>query len=231
MIKAGSSRVSSRAGRWFVNLFIMLIVNVEGSAQSVYSNPDSLVKAIEGNISQAKGKKAPELKFTNIDTIARQHLTDYLGKTVLLKFWYKGCRGCEEDMRVVSKLQDEYADHGLVVIYVDCNGSIEDAARYFDARKADGNPFQGVKVLVDRDSLMAPYQGIFAPMTIVIDRDGIIRDGWLKPANYDKFESSILPFVPKAPVKWNRIIAITLVMVVLLPFFIYRVRHWNVVKQ
>jgi|ERR1051326_10797 peroxiredoxin len=217
--------------RYLAALFIMMSYSVECRAQDFpYSNPDSLIKSIEGNILRAKGKKAPRLEFTNIETNAQQYLTDCLGKTALLKFWYRGRRGCEEDMHVVSKLQDDYDEQGLVVIYIDCEGTLDDANRFFDARMADGNPFHGVKGLVDRDSLVAPFEGIVAPMTLVIDRAGIIRDGWVGTAKYERFESSILPFVPKAPVKWQRIMLVILLLIVAWMLFMYRARLRNLLK-
>lgn len=203
---------------------VLMSFSVRCMAQEfISSNINSLVRSIEENIDQAKGKKAPALEFTNIETNVHQHLTDYLGRTLLLKFGFRGCKGCEEDMRVVSKLQDDYDDRGFVAIYI-CVGSMEDANRYFDARMLDGNPIHGVKVLVDRDSLLPPFQAFVAPMTIVVDRGGVIRGGWLKPANYEKFESSVLPFLPQAPVKWQRAVILVLVTTGLLMLFINRVR-------
>jgi thiol-disulfide isomerase/thioredoxin len=232
MMEAETGDKIHSMSRYLVALFIMMSYSVECRAQFIFpSNPDSLPRVIEANIVHAKGTKAPELGFTNIETNKRQHLTDYLGKTLVLKFWYRGCKGCEEDVHVVSKLQDDYADQGLVVIYVDCLGSMDEASRYFEARRLDGNPINGVKILVDSDSLIAPFQGHAAPMTIVVDRGGVIQDGWMGPAKYERFESSVLPFVPKAPVKWQRVSILILVIVVLLPYFIYRLRHRNIVKQ
>jgi hypothetical protein len=134
-------------------------------------------------------------------------------------------------MRVVSKLQDDYVDQRLVVIYVDGRDKKEEEARYFDARRLDGNPFNGVKALANSDSLITPFQCDVAPMTIVIDSSGTIRDGWLKHASYEKFESSILPLVPKAPVKLERVVLISLAIVVLLLYFTYKSRHRGVVKR
>src|SRR6267143_2740918 len=220
-----------RIVRPLVGLLVIMSISGECRAQEMfYSNPDSLIKSIEENILRAKGKKAPNLEFTNVETNAHQNLTDYLGKTVLIKFGYRGCRGCEEDMRVVSKLQDDYTDQGLVAIYI-CGGSAEDANRYFDARMEDGNPIHGVKALIDRDSLIAPYQGIVAPMTIVVDSMGVIRDGWLKPAKYEKFESSVVPFLAQAPVKWQRLVIYVLVAVVVLMFTINLVRRRSLMKR
>src|SRR6266478_2095480 len=96
--------------RYLVALFIMMSYSIECRAQKFMpENIDSLVKSIEGSISIAKGQQAPAMEFMNIEIDKLQNLHDYLGKTLLLKFWYRGCHSCVEDMHVVSKLQDDYA--------------------------------------------------------------------------------------------------------------------------
>jgi peroxiredoxin len=163
-----------------------------------YSDINETVKNVEENISKTIGSKAPNLKFVNIETKTTQSLTDYLGKTILLKFWNRGCKPCEVEMHDISQLQKDYSERGLVVIYV-CNLTAEDADRFFEARKMDGNTIEGIKAAVDDDSLIPPYQCLVAPMSIIIDPQGYIRNSWLKQSSYQKFEESILPFLTKAP--------------------------------
>ncbi len=158
---------------------------------------------------------------------------DYLGKTVLLKFWYRGCKPCEAEMHDVSQLQKDYLDRGLVVIYV-CNLSVEDAARYFEARKMDGNTIEGIKTTVGEDSLIPPYQCFVGPMSIIIDPQGYIRNGWLKQASYQKFEECILPFLPKVQNNWTPgiILAISgfiILIVVLLKKGFNYMKHNNMI--
>lgn len=191
-----------------VNLTILVILSpVVSFTQNtiptfIQSDINENVKNVEENISKAIGKRSPNLKFINLETKTTQSLADYLGKTVLLKFWGRGCKSCEVEMHDVNQLQKDYSDRGLVVIYV-CNLPVEDAARFFEARKMDGNTIEGIKATVDEDSLIPPYQCLVSPMSIIIDPQGYIRNGWLKQASYQKFEECVLPFLAKEQKNWT----------------------------
>jgi hypothetical protein len=67
----------------------------------------------------------------------------------------------------------------------------------------DGNTIVGIRATVDEDSLIPPYQCFASPMSIIIDPQGFIRNGWLKQASYQKFEECILPFLTIAPPNWT----------------------------
>ncbi len=191
-----------------VNLTILVILSpVVSFTQNtiptfIQSDINENVKNVEENISKAIGKRSPNLKFINLETKTTQSLADYLGKTVLRKFWGRGCKSCEVEMHDVNQLQKDYSDRGLVVIYV-CNLPVEDAARFFEARKMDGNTIEGIKATVDEDSLIPPYQCLVSPMSIIIDPQGYIRNGWLKQASYQKFEECVLPFLAKEQKNWT----------------------------
>jgi thiol-disulfide isomerase/thioredoxin len=52
-----------------------------------------------------------------------QRLGDYKGKIVVLNFWATWCEGCRQEMPLLAKMQEKYADKGLVVL----GGSVDDA--------------------------------------------------------------------------------------------------------
>ena len=60
---------------------------------------------------------APELSY--FDTTGRKRtLAELQGQVVLLNFWATWCTPCRREMPMLSKLQREHADEGLVVLYV-----------------------------------------------------------------------------------------------------------------
>ena len=63
------------------------------------------------------GKPAPELSYYD-DLGAKRELAELRGRVVLLNFWATWCAPCRHEMPMLSKLQREYADQGLVVLYV-----------------------------------------------------------------------------------------------------------------
>lgn len=194
------------------------------------SNIGEHAKNVEENISKAIGKRSPNLKFINLETKTTQSLTDYLGKTILLKFWYRGCKSCEVEMHDVSQLQKDYSDRGLVVIYV-CNLTADDANSFFEARKMDGNKIEGTKVTVDEDSLIPPYQCFVGPMSMIIDPKGYIRNGWLKQASYQKFEECVLPFLTKTQNNWTLGIILTVAGFIVLIVVFFIKKCFNYIKM
>ena len=60
---------------------------------------------------------APELSY--YDTEGRKRtLAELRGRVVLLNFWATWCAPCRKEMPMLSALQREHADDGLVVLYV-----------------------------------------------------------------------------------------------------------------
>jgi thiol-disulfide isomerase/thioredoxin len=113
---------------------------------------------------------APELSY--IDTAgAKRHLSELRGQVVLLNFWATWCTPCRREMPMLSKLQREHADDGLVVLYI----SLEEpeVLRPFLAV----HRFDGIQGRLDQ---AAPFYdaGKFYPLSYLIGRDGRVRERW-----------------------------------------------------
>jgi cytochrome c biogenesis protein CcmG/thiol:disulfide interchange protein DsbE len=113
---------------------------------------------------------APALSF--FDTSGqRRTLAELQGKVVLLNFWATWCVPCRREMPMLSKLQREHADEGLVVLYVSLEAP--DVLAPFLA----ANRFDGIHGRLE-NAAESYGAGKFYPLSYLISRDGRIAHRW-----------------------------------------------------
>ncbi|MDT5156212.1 MAG: hypothetical protein QOH51_569 [Acidobacteriota bacterium] len=135
-------------------------------------------------------QKAPSLSLRDI----RGHvvrLSDYKGKVVLLNFWATWCPPCRAEMPDLVKMQREYRSLGLQVIGITYPPETVRGVQRFTRQLRVNYPIalgtKETKSLFDESETL--------PLTIVIDREGNIRDrieGILLP---EEFEQKIKPLL------------------------------------
>jgi thiol-disulfide isomerase/thioredoxin len=113
---------------------------------------------------------APDLSFFDT-TGRRRELAEFRGKVVLINFWATWCGPCRLEMPMLSKLQAEHADAGLVVLYI----SLEEPRVLADFLR--DHHFDGVQ---GRLANAAPYYdaGKFYPLSYLVNRDGRVVQRW-----------------------------------------------------
>lgn len=118
-------------------------------------------------------------------------LTDYRGKVVLVNFWATWCPPCRAEIPDLIKLQHDFRSRGLQVIGVTYPPQKLAVVRRF-VRSAKVNYPVG---LGTKETKLLFTQSETLPMTIVIGKDGRIRDiieGILLP---EEFEQKIKPLL------------------------------------
>jgi peroxiredoxin len=137
-----------------------------------------------------EARKAPALALKDIRG-RTVRLSDYKGRVVLLNFWATWCPPCRAEMPDLVKMQRRHAKQGLQVVGVTYPPEKISRVRRFARRLGVNYPIAlGTK----------RTKGLFAqtdtlPLTIVIDREGQIRDtieGILLP---DEFEQKVRPLL------------------------------------
>jgi thiol-disulfide isomerase/thioredoxin len=135
-------------------------------------------------------RKAPSLTLKSIEGRGLR-LSDYKGKVVLLNFWATWCPPCRAEMPDLVKMQRDYAERGLQVIGVTYPPeTIREVRRFAGSLGVNYPVALGAKAT---RSLFAQTETL--PVTVVIDRDGNIRDtieGILLP---EEFEQKIKPLL------------------------------------
>ncbi|HWR97418.1 MAG TPA: TlpA disulfide reductase family protein [Candidatus Methanoperedens sp.] len=119
------------------------------------------------------GDTAPE--FVASDLAGKEHkLSAYAGKNVvLLNFWGIRCGACLEEMPYLDAIAKKYAAQGLVTLGVDTDGV--DAKTIVDTLKEVGVSVDYPLLTDEPFAITDVYTNFLVPLTIVIDRKGIIQ--------------------------------------------------------
>jgi len=141
-------------------------------------------------------KQAPA--FTLKDTTGKKiSLSDYKGKAVVLDFWATWCAPCKVEIPWLTKLHDQYASQGLVILGISEDDLDQDdkAALLKEKQEiADSATKLGINypVLFDDKEVSKPYGGIDAlPTTFYVDRNGKVVAATIGLVDRDEIEANI----------------------------------------
>ncbi len=118
-------------------------------------------------------------------------LSDFQGKPVILNFWATWCTACRAEIPALQRVFEERRDEGLEVIGVDWGEGRSGAARsYMDDLDAT------YTVAIDPSGDIGDaYRVRGLPLTLAIDRDGVVREvvsGELTYRAFDRFAQLVL---------------------------------------
>jgi len=118
------------------------------------------------------GKPAPDFSLKTLND-QRVKLSDLKGSVVVVDFWASWCPSCQKSLPRLDRMSGDkaLAGRGLRVIAVDCGETKEKAKGYLEKNNLS------LRVARDEDgSLEDDYRIHSLPVTVVIGRDGFIRD-------------------------------------------------------
>lgn len=116
-----------------------------------------------------KGKPAPDfaLKSTTGENL---RLSEFRGDVVMVNFWATWCGPCRQEMPILDELYDRYQKVGFRLIGVNID---DDPRRAIEMLESLGVSFP--VVFDDRKEVSEQYQVQAMPVTLLIDRNGIVR--------------------------------------------------------
>ncbi len=108
------------------------------------------------------------------------------GKVVVLRFWATWCAFCKDELKAVEPIWSEHRDRGLLVLAVNAGQNARDIGD-FVAELGVSYP-----ILLDPGSEITRGHGVIGlPMTLVIDRDGTVRNRILGEADEATFRRMV----------------------------------------
>lgn len=137
-----------------------------------------------------EARKAPPLALRDIQGRTLR-LTDYKGKVVLINFWATWCPPCRAEIPDLVKWQREYRGRGLQVIGVTYPPQTLGEVRRFVRRLKVNYPV----ALGTKETKAMFFQGETLPITVVIDRDGNVRELIEGILLAEEFEEKIKPLL------------------------------------
>jgi peroxiredoxin len=178
------SRQPSHAGlkaksgnRLFLGILVALSVITLGLAAWRWHQQRQLIARQSGSTPPQSAALAPEFKLMSLDGTPMS-LADLRGKVVLLNFWATWCAPCVSEMPELNALYRQYGDEkDFVVVGVNLREQPAEVASF--ARKRD----IAFPLLLDRDGHVTgrDYRVRTLPASVIIDREGQIRDSWSGP--------------------------------------------------
>jgi thiol-disulfide isomerase/thioredoxin len=134
----------------------------------------------------AAGSPAPSFTLKTLDG-GRVSLSDYTGRPVFINFWATWCGPCKAEIPSLVELQEKYADD-LVVLGFSVDDPAEKMKPYAEEYKVN-YPLLVGNGREDVQNAFGPLLGI--PVSVIIDREGIIAKKHTGIATKEQFEREI----------------------------------------
>lgn len=132
----------------------------------VFGSGSSDVRAAD---KEGAAVEAPDFALRTLDG-QNLRLSEFRGEVVMVNFWASWCGACRQAMPALNELDEKYRRAGLVLLSVnidDENHRAEEMARGLKVR---------FPVLRDEQkSVSRLYKAETMPLTILIDREGVVR--------------------------------------------------------
>lgn len=118
------------------------------------------------------GDPAPDFRFE--DAIGQTFsLSDFRGKSVMINFWRTTCGYCTMQLPFIQQVYDDWQDDEVVILIINIGESADKVSDFLDDRGIS------LPVLLDREAeAAAQYRVSGIPITLFIDREGLIRGIW-----------------------------------------------------
>lgn len=131
------------------------------------------------------GQPVPDAAFTVVASGAGARLADLRGRVVLVNLWASWCAPCRRELPVLDRLQAEYRERGLVVLTLtdEPPDDVRELLASLSPRALNGSvPDFGWLAIRD-----------FRPFTLLLDREGRLRDYFFGEQSHATLEARIAP--------------------------------------
>lgn len=129
------------------------------------------------------GKPIPDIVFRDVRENREHHLKELRGQVVVLNIWATWCPPCRHELPTLSRLQRQYASRGVTVLTL--SDERPDRLAQFLGERAP-NTLNGYVPSFDWLPVKA-----FRPFTLIIGRDGTLRDYFFGAQEFTVFETRL----------------------------------------
>ena len=115
------------------------------------------------------GRDAPDFALKTLDG-SNLRLSEFRGQVVLVNFWARWAGDSRQEMPALNKINTTYQRAGLVVLGVSVDDDLRRAREFAGAMKVSYPIMLDTGTDLGRDYLLQKM-----PMTILVDRSGVVR--------------------------------------------------------
>lgn len=161
---------------------------------SMLPNLEARIRPANGTARSSTGssdklEQAPQVELKTVDG-RKLDLQSLRGRVVLLNFWATWCGPCRDEIPELNSLQHDLNGRGLDVIGVSWDDS-DEGIRQFQTEIP-----QDYTVVLGGEDLQNKFTGIRSlPSTILIDREGRIRQKIIGARDREGFETAVKPLL------------------------------------
>lgn len=128
-----------------------------------------LLAPVVGSAASLVGQPAPDFALRSLGN-ENLRLSEHHGEVVVINFWATWCGPCRQEMPLLDELYSKYRLAGLVLLSVNLDDQVDRAAQMAQTLKIS------YPVLLDeRKDVSRAYQVGTLPLTVLIDREGVVR--------------------------------------------------------
>jgi peroxiredoxin len=115
------------------------------------------------------GQEAPDFTLKSLNG-ANLRLSEFRGQVVLVNFWARWANDTRREMPALNRINTTYGRAGLVVLGISIDDDLRRAEDFADSMKVSYPVMFDAGAEIGRD-----YQLGRLPMTILVDRSGVVR--------------------------------------------------------
>jgi len=152
---------------------------------------------LEGGESPGAGSSlavpAPEVGFPTL-TGGEDSLAEYRGQVVLLNIWGTWCPPCVREIPHLVEVQQEIEPRGGTVIGLAVDSGSSEDIRAFWQDRIELDPAYPIWMGTNREA-RRHFEAFGLPNTLIIDRDGIIRERFLGLVTREMLREALEPYL------------------------------------
>lgn len=137
----------------------------------------------------------PSLPFTTFDG-RHGNLQNLRGKVVVVNFWASWCPYCLKEMPAIADFYKDYQGRGVEVLALSLDDDVSKAVTYMQEHRY---PFAAAMASADMRQTLGPVDQV--PMTMIIDRAGVLRYKVHGQVYYGRLEDLVQPLLDDAATK------------------------------
>jgi len=138
--------------------------------------------------------RAPVVTFPTLsgDTAS---LAGHGGEAVVLNFWATWCPPCKEEIPELARLQDSLRSEHATVVGVAVSSGTREEIRTFGEEYGINYPIW----LSDPGTAATEYGALGLPLTLLVDRRGVIRRRYMGPQTYETLRRDLRALMDSTP--------------------------------
>jgi peroxiredoxin len=145
------------------------------------------------------GHQAPAFSLPRLDGSKVEFPGEYRGQVVAVRFWADWCPYCRSEMAALEPVYHRYRQRGLAYLAVNVMQPREQVEGFVHDLELSAD------VLLDSDGQVTRRYGVMGlPVTVFVDRDGIVRSRIVGESTAETFAGIVEPLLgagPEPPVR------------------------------